>query len=407
MYTDPDNGGDVNTFNAPVMDAFDAAKLLAASLMDPASATSGARLIEQNDSLATCAKHTSASLSLSIANGTTAADGSCAFFLRGDGKSAITIPASISAASVVTWAGGTSYDAYDASFAAGSWFRPVVTYAKVNITTFGDKHDVRTTMYRVPPNTLANQIPQLIANTSTALGVALRSLGGEQSNSLDAYIRSYKAYGDNERKWWSLIGSDRGTSTTEGAVCWIYGLRSTDQVVLTFGMHAEYDVITNPAAHATSDYAAILPNSAASTICDLVATALTSGNHDTTFVNGDQPDATIERGFRVVNNVIDTARKKDSEESAAGTLFKVFSTGIKALELILPFFLVHTPSSLHFKRMLMRSRSDAEASHLVQLNSQTSSSSSGSASSQSVDLHIVSPQPTPRFPAREPSCTRK
>lgn len=257
-----------DTIASTVLEPYQVAAATVHTIEDPVNAHSGdARLIDPVETIPCEANKNMAMLNLTIFNGTSAADGSTAFLLRGDTYATVYTPATISAAHAVTWAGGTARNTY-APYTVNYYCRPVVTFAQVHVFQTGDPHVVSICSYRVPPNALATMYANCPAATNVGVDTLLREARwGTETDLLPgktALFVSHTTRGTYDRGVWVAVTSDRGETSMLGTAVWLYGLRSTDRVALTYGSHAEYlSAVVSVSPHNASTLAAVAPNSAA------------------------------------------------------------------------------------------------------------------------------------------------
>lgn len=135
---------------------YDAAKVYLGALADPLSASVGCHLLDPQTTVPCEATKYMASTNLAISNGTSAADGSLAILMRGDGYHTIVIPNSISAAHAITWTGGTYLDTYG-SYTSSWGSRCVLIFGYITVFQTGDPHVVTAHSFRAPPAVVATQ----------------------------------------------------------------------------------------------------------------------------------------------------------------------------------------------------------------------------------------------------------
>lgn len=239
--------GDVlSTPAAPVIEPYHAAAVYASNLFTPWDANDGdLRMIGLESCIPNEAKVAKGSVNLTIFNGTTGADGSVAFLLRGDTFQTVTLPATISAAHAITWSGGFSYNTYG-SYTSNYNHRPVLTYAIVRVIESDVDHSVDACSYRIFPGTVANQLAACPTVTNAGVDPTLSRTSGAHQEILHPRgpmlypVTNRLSRTSTDREFYNQVTIDRTVYALTGTVVWLYGLRSTDRVELCFMSAAEY-----------------------------------------------------------------------------------------------------------------------------------------------------------------------
>lgn len=328
-------------------------------MQEPWNARSGTMRMNTNDNCIPAeAYHCRQSTSLTIANGSAGTDGSFALILRGDVYHTIMEAGAIAANHAITWAGGTALDTYTpySSYYVG---RPVVTYARLLLHSFGDPHPVTVAAVRVPPSTFATQLAwsMLPAATNAFLSTQARELlGGVEgvlSKSGDSIaFRSHVCRGDVDRETFIAMGNDRGLNGMMGWVIWGYGLRNTDQLYLDYGSHCEYIAgiyATGPLK--PSLLASVAPNGAASDIAASFSDTMTTTGHDASVKAGPTSTGNMQK----VLNILWSEKSRDTLDNAVEAVANVvagnyWGAGKAAYRALQPWLLmqraVKTPNGL-------------------------------------------------------------
>jgi hypothetical protein len=272
-----------------VYNGYQAAKNYMRALADPIGTPEGlVHILDPYTSIPCEAGKNQGSSNLTIYNGTSAADGSLCFLLRGDSYSTIVFPATISAAHAVTWTGFSKLDTYS-PYTSGFANRAILSFAKINIFQTGDPHVITLHAYRAPPNGVATQYGA--GPTQTNYGCTQLQIS--QFQGTDQIVKpgdsiefmSHETRGTGDFLAWGSTGSERGANGNVGHFIWLYGLRSTDRVELVYGSFNEFypltaiqSVLSTPAAVEATSYAADITLAAASSLTDVGADTLTNNS---------------------------------------------------------------------------------------------------------------------------------
>lgn len=230
------------------VDGYDAGKELLRCFADPVGTPEG--LVHLLDPYTTIACESSkflSSVNMTIFNGSTGPDGSLMFMLRGDTLHTITLPATIDAAHNVTWAGFTSLNTY-APYNNGWYTRPMNTFVRLSVYQTGDPHVVTLHTYRAPAAVVATQVAAAPVATNVGTTAMHReSFQGSDTEVMpDAQIdfSSHVGKGTADATAWNQVNADRGAIACTGHYVWLFGLRASDRVEMTYGSFAEYYPIT-------------------------------------------------------------------------------------------------------------------------------------------------------------------
>lgn len=259
--------------------------------------------------------------SIPVSNGTTAADGSVAFLLRGDTFQTIVMPASIDAAHAITWTGGAAYSTYGSYLS--TWYnRPAMTMARVRLYVTGDPHEILANCYSVNGATTVTQIA--LGPTAANVGVsqALRDTRRGSSTELRGGqtidLITHMARGSTDYFAFTTVGQDRSSSGFAGIFFWLYGLRSTDRVELSYGSHAEYALAGAGTPLKYPVQAEVTPINAE--LCQSAGESVTSTGRDV-FVNTD--DVLPQKVTAPAMSVVDKTEKADVLEEGVSAIADV------------------------------------------------------------------------------------
>lgn len=181
-------------------------------------------------------------LNLTIANGTTAADGSVALLFRGDLINTVYLPASISAAHAITWAGGTGYNNYS-PYTSSYQYRATSYGYRLTLFTAGDTHSVLLSSIRLLPGSTATMYGRCPTSTNVCTtAVQKRDCDGMDRVMENGDSFTFVSSAAISRSWavgYSAVATDRGVAGLEGWGVWLYGLTSTDRVTLEYVANIE------------------------------------------------------------------------------------------------------------------------------------------------------------------------
>jgi hypothetical protein len=310
---------------ATTVEPYDAAKQYVKALHNPFDMPSGEAHVLDPFTAVPCEAVKHGGLSMpTIHNGASAADGSVAFFVRGDALATIYYPASIDASSNVTWTGGTVLDTYG-TYTNAYYYRPVVTFARIKVFQTGDPHVVTVCSYRLNPFSTATQAAASVAKTSGGVTTAQREwLSGVESelapdSSYDVVCHASR--GTVDQFIWTTATVDRGINGFMGACVWLYGLRSTDRVEITYGSHAEFMPVNATAVLNYANLAAVNPNPAATTLAGAAADVMSNTGADVVVNKATaKPSNTINK----ILNIIDNEKVRDSVDNGVKAIEKAF-----------------------------------------------------------------------------------
>jgi hypothetical protein len=257
-----------------------------------------------------------ASSNLAIYNGTTAADGSLAILVRGDPYHMIIKPASIDAFHAITWSGYSTLDAYG-SYTSSWGTRPVLCFAYVTVFQTGDPHVITAHSYRSPPAIIGTQIGTGPTQTNYGVTSTQRTLyQGLDSGIVPgnaAKVMCHQSRGSADVFLWNQCTSDRGASAYEGTYFWLFGLKSTDRVEMTYGAYAEYYPLSAAVVLGSAPTAV----SASSMVSDLVLGASDALSNVGADVMIDTPDESRDKSVlsQVSRKITDMASSDIVENS--------------------------------------------------------------------------------------------
>jgi len=320
-------------------DPYAMALLYLATLADPLGTPIGAHIIDRFASWCNEANGYTASVALTIANGSGAYDGSTAFILRGDDYKTVTVPASISSGHAITWTGCTTYSTSPTGYSAHWFNHSIVHFALLRIDTFGLPHKPRVVSVRGPSCSYADMLAA--APTYTNVGLTSDQMGGEQSQSEDQlYFKSHRAHGDNEKLTWTACLSDRTVNGDEVVYVRVYGLQATDQVFLVYGGRGEYSGDSTIVSKGLGSLGAVPASVGAADLVASGADSLSNGKNDTQLLskNADSTGGWWNKAYSGVKQVIQSEAAKDWLKSGADAMAKAMGGGkiVTALESLVP-----------------------------------------------------------------------
>lgn len=308
------------------VDGFTAAATFATAVMDPIAAKD-AHLVDPFTTVPCYAEKYYSGFNATIYNGTTGADGSCAYFVRGSLIDAVLAPATIDAGSVITWTGGSTSDS--AVYSTGFVCRIVSTYATFRVSQTGEPHTVTMYTVTIPADTMANQITNLITTTASGIGYATSMWGAATEHVVaDDEVNTVvcaASQGTIERYTWSDATADRGVLGMSGKEVWFYGLRSTDRVEVRYGSHAEYiPYAIHPATVGSNLPTAVRATASAADLADAVGDVAASQP-----VRVDSPKHNgFEKTLNTVWGIIKKVANSDFVRNAANTILDLATGGI-------------------------------------------------------------------------------
>jgi hypothetical protein len=202
----------------------------------------------------------------------------------------------------------------------------VCTYARIRYHSVGDPHSIVVNALRVPAAAIASQIawPSLPAETSSFVSsIGFEAYGGisvalEKSGDTASFV-AHIARTDTDRETFYNVNADRGAAGMLAWVVWIYGLRSTDQIALDYGSHAEY--VANSSAVAIVNpglIGAVSPNGAASDLVGVVSDTVTATGRD----GGLKPPDSM---FKRVVNALWSEKARDTLDNSAEAIAGIIS----------------------------------------------------------------------------------
>lgn len=292
-----------STEGVNIVSGLDATRTLIHGYLNPFESSDAVRIPDLFTLCPTCVDSDYSAGSQAIANGTTGADGSAAWYLRGEGNSNLVAPASISAAHAITWAGGSAIN-YLGSVPTSALSRVVGAAWRFTYISVGDPHDVIFNVMEIPPSTC---VTATFTNFPTATNVGptvtQRECFGARSFRISSgeTVQLTALPMDHRCCTFMLHSGSRTDSGLSGFIVWAYGLKSTDSLTLEIRIRFEFEQPT-------------------------VETA-SSVNFDSALVKSNA--AAMDRGASAVTDAI--ALGMNVTKAPSGTLPNVFSQAVDAL----------------------------------------------------------------------------
>lgn len=298
------------------VEPYDAAKRYVGGISDPWAAQSGTlHAMDPYTAIPCEATKIELVTSLPIHNGSSAADGSVTFMLRGDTYFTIYLPLSVDASHNVTWVGGTPLSTYG-SYTSNYYHRPVVTYARVRIFQSAEPHSVCVSTYRITPGVTATQLAACPAKTNDGVTTDQRTWlqGAEAEIPVDASIDlvTHASRGTAEKFSWSAVAAERGSSGFQAFAFKAFGLRSTDRVELIYGSHAEYTPAASTMPLTPSLISTVIPSATASSLALAASETKTNVGADVVVNRAADNAVSSKKTVDKIDRVLNDARVKDT-----------------------------------------------------------------------------------------------
>jgi len=223
------------------------------TLVNPFDSNGEARFPDSFTMIPTATTTAYSAVALTPWNGTTAADGSTALYLRGEGRSNYYLPSSINASHTITWTSGTGGNLLG-TLPANCLCRVTGCAWRLTFNAVGDIHDMVFNVMEVPPAAVVSSFTNFPTTSNVGPDDVMRGVfNARQFIVHSGETTQLTAYPMDGRCTDFLSqGSYRDGSGLSGFVAWCYGLKSTDQLVLEARVFYEFVVPSISAASATN-----------------------------------------------------------------------------------------------------------------------------------------------------------